>query len=87
MLPDIYANQYLSLLPNQTSPALSVMFLMDSNANICHDLAKLLSSKKVKLNVNFKSQYQIATTLIRSQYKLSYARAKDYVNGMAIMKT
>ncbi len=50
---------------------------MDENACVIQPSFGLL--KKATLNVNFKSKYQIATTLISSQHKLSYIEAESYI--------
>jgi len=78
MLPQRYANHYLSLLPKQKRPTLSVLFLMDDEARVLQPPPKLL--QRAKMTANFRGSYQIAATLICSQHRLTYAQAESYVH-------
>ena len=79
MLPQRYAKHYISLLPEQMRPALSVLFIMDDEACVLQPAHKLL--QRAKMTANFRGAYQIATTLICSQHMLTYAQAESYVHS------
>ena len=77
MLPDKLCHDWISLLPGKKRACLSVLFLMNKNADVIQDIDLL---EKAKIVANFEGKYQIVNTLIKSKHRLSYLEAELEIN-------